>query len=154
MLDERTWQIRPVAAHDSFFADYCRMRIALWPDCAAECESEALEQVANGEGAAVFVAAPDTGAAVGFVEISLRNYAEGASISPIPYIEGWFVESACRGRGAGRALLDAAEQWALARGFREIASDSQLENTGSLAAHLHLGYQEVERSVCFLKRLR
>jgi len=63
------------------------------------------------------------------------------------------VESGYRRRGVGRALVEAAEQWAGARGFREIASDTQLENIASIAAHLRLGYQEVERNVCFLKRI-
>jgi hypothetical protein len=39
-------------------------------------------------------------------------------------------------------------------GFVEIASDAQLDKESSITAHLRLGYQEVERSVCLLKRLR
>jgi aminoglycoside 6'-N-acetyltransferase I len=63
------------------------------------------------------------------------------------------VESNHRRQGVGRALVKAAEQWATEQGFREIASDTQLENIGSIAAHLHLGYTEVERNVCFFKKI-
>jgi hypothetical protein len=38
-------------------------------------------------------------------------------------------------------------------GYREMASDCQVENAVSLAAHERSGYREVERQVCFLKRL-
>ena len=35
----------------------------------------------------------------------------------------------------------------------EMASDTWLENEASIAAHLKLGYEEVERLVHFVKRL-
>ena len=40
---------------------------------------------------------------MGFLELSLRSYAEGTSDSPVPYVEGWFVRADARGRGAGQA---------------------------------------------------
>jgi aminoglycoside 6'-N-acetyltransferase I len=63
------------------------------------------------------------------------------------------VELAMRGRGVGRALIDAAETHAHASGHREIASDAELENAGGIAAHGAVGYEEVERTVCFRKSL-
>ena len=53
----------------------------------------------------------------------------------------------------GGKLIDAAENWARAEGFKEIASDTELENLVSLKAHLSMGYEEVERQICFRKRL-
>jgi aminoglycoside 6'-N-acetyltransferase I len=50
-------------------------------------------------------------------------------------------------------LVDAAEQWARARGCREMASDSLVENRAGQAAHRAVGYEETERHVCFRKRL-
>lgn len=147
------WVIRQVGINDEFFAGYCRLRIALWPDCVGDCETEASQFVTGQASGAAFLAVNETKEAVGFVEVSLRSCAESATISPVPFIEGWFVESAYRRLGVGRSLMNAAEQWAAAQGFREIASDTQLENAGSIAAHLQLGYEEVERNVCFLKRI-
>ena len=138
---------------DPHFDSYCRLRIALWPDCAPECTSEA-ESLLCGPSAGIVVLALDKqGEPIGFIEVSLRSVAESATISPVPFIEGWFVEETQRRQGIGRALVEAAEHWARARGFSEIASDTQLENTGSIAAHLRLGYREVERNVCFLKQI-
>jgi aminoglycoside 6'-N-acetyltransferase I len=56
-------------------------------------------------------------------------------------------------RGIGRALVEAAEASALAAGHHEIACDAELENTDGIAAHVALGYKEVERVVCFRRSL-
>jgi aminoglycoside 6'-N-acetyltransferase I len=41
----------------------------------------------------------------------------------------------------------------VAHGFREIASDVELANTISQDAHRALGYEEVERIVCYRRAL-
>lgn len=101
---------------------------------------------------AVFVAERDDGTLGGFLELSVRNYAEGCS-GATPYIESWFVDQDLRGTGAGRALMAAAEEWARAHGYTEVASDALLDNQASHAAHRALGFEEVERSVHFRKAL-
>lgn len=47
----------------------------------------------------------------------------------------------------------AAEEWARSSGHDELANDAELDNHDSIAAHLALGFQEIERSVSFLKKL-
>jgi aminoglycoside 6'-N-acetyltransferase I len=49
--------------------------------------------------------------------------------------------------------MQAAEAWARRQGLKEIASDTQIDNTASIQAHTVLGYEEVERLVCFRKAL-
>jgi aminoglycoside 6'-N-acetyltransferase I len=100
----------------------------------------------------VFVADVD-GRIVGFLELDYRKYAPGCTSSPVPFIEGWYVQPAMQGRNVGRALIEAAEAHARASGHVEIASDAELENTGGIAAHLAVGYEEVERIVCFRRSL-
>ena len=73
--------------------------------------------------------------------------------SPVAYIEGWYVDEHCRRRTLGTRLVQVAEAWARHKGLKEIASDTQIENAGSIQAHKGLGYEEVERSVCFRKTL-
>jgi len=50
-------------------------------------------------------------------------------------------------------LVQAASRWALRRGFTELASDTTLDNSESIAAHKALGFAEVERQVNFLMPL-
>ncbi len=93
------------------------------------------------------------GCALGFVELSLRNYAEGCASSPVPYVEGLYVAESTRRRNVGRLLMSAAGDWAKASGFTEMASDTQIENEVSLGAHHAYGFTEVERIACLRKAL-
>ena len=101
---------------------------------------------------AVLVAV-EGGRVVGFAEISRRNYAEGCETSPVGFLEGWYVVPAWRRRGVGRAVVQEAEAWARSLGCTEFASDALAENSVSAAAHLALGFEEVEVIRCFRKPL-
>ncbi len=141
--------IRPLQTQD--LPAYFQLRTALWPDSDADFERE-VSEILNSDHLASFIAEQD-GALVGFVEVSLRAYAEGCDSSPVGYLEGWYVAPEHRKTGLGRRLVQAAEDWARAQGCTEMASDSELSNTQSQQAHARLGYQEVERMVCFRKSL-
>ena len=54
---------------------------------------------------------------------------------------------------ARRTLVEAAEAHARKAGYREIASDADIANLASQAAHRALGYEEMERIVCFRRSL-
>src|ERR1700682_4233090 len=114
------------------------MRQALWPETVpSELDEEAARYFARSTQRVfpqiVFVAQRG-GELIGMIELSLRSIADGCASSPVPYIEGWFVELHSRRQGVGGALVAAAEKWARAQGFSEIASDVQLENRVSEAA--------------------
>lgn len=51
-----------------------------------------------------------TNKVIGFVEVSLRDVAEGAWTSPVGYLEAWYVEPEFRKQGIGRKLFTAAER--------------------------------------------
>ena len=137
---------------------WAAMRGALWPDedieelrreCADYCTpgtSRLLE--------AIFVAETSGGALRGFVELSLRPYADGCRSSPVPFVEGWYVAPGARREGVGGALIAAGEAWAKDGGYTEIASDALIENIISIGAHAALGFEEVERAVRFRKTLK
>ena len=82
--------------------EWRRMRQALWPTCsAAKHETEMARW-------AVFVAArPDRGLG-GFVEVSIREQAEGCDTHPIEYVEFWYVDPDTRRQGIGSQLLAVA----------------------------------------------
>ena len=105
-------------------------------------------------GVAVIVADRGDGSLAGFVEIGSRSYAEGCETTPVAYVEGWYVDPDARRAGLGAQLLKATETWALEHGFSEIASDTELGNDVSRQVHIALGFEEVERQICFKKRLR
>lgn len=134
--------------------EWLHMRRILWRDTP---DKEHLQEMGvyfkTGCGDAAFVAVRPSGELAGFLEASLRKYADGCSTSPVGYIEGWYVDSDLRRQGVGRLLVAAAEAWALGLGCTEMASDCLLENYTSLAAHLALGYEEAERLIHFRKSI-
>jgi aminoglycoside 6'-N-acetyltransferase I len=142
--------IREILERDR--GDWVRLREALWPGSLSDHDAETKKYFEQPHSATIFVAETD-GRLVGFLELDYRPYAPACRSSPVPFIEGWYVEPAMRGQGIGRALVEAAEAHAHAAGHHEIASDTELENANSIAAHGALGYEEAERIVCFRKSL-
>jgi len=145
---------RPLEPRDRHI--WATMRAELWPDEDSDLlgHETLLHFSGSPLAAAVFICEDLDGAPCGFLELSLRAYAEGCTSNPVPFIEGWYVRPAARHKGAGRALVSAAENWALLRNFTEIASDTEISNAQSQGAHAALGYEEVERLVTFRKSLR
>jgi len=129
------------------------MRAALWPDADVDemvVESEAMltdpDQV-------VFVVPRDNGGLCGMVEARVRAFANGVDEAPCAFVEGWWVDADMRQTGIGRALIAKVEEWARGRGFHELGSDAELNNTVSHRAHAALGFEERERVVCYRKLL-
>lgn len=151
--------IRPVREGDR--GEWLRMRLLLWPhhpESEFTGEIEEFLRTPGGTarvGEACLVAERPRGQGLcGFVELAIRQVAEGCEPGRIGYLEGWFVDADMRGCGVGGALVRAGEEWARAQGCREMASDAELENTASQSAHLALGYEIACRAVCFRKALR
>jgi aminoglycoside 6'-N-acetyltransferase I len=142
--------VRAAAPADS--ASWLRMRRALWPGDEHPDEIQGYFAGRLREPLAVLVA-EEGGGLIGFVELSIRNVAEGCSSGRVAYLEGWWVEEAARRRGVGRALVAAAEDWGRSQGCTELASDTEIDNEASALAHTALGFDEVERIRCFRKPL-
>ncbi|MBX7223431.1 MAG: GNAT family N-acetyltransferase [Blastocatellia bacterium] len=145
-------KIRRVVPSD--FPEWLRMRDLLWPGAPEDHEREIIEffEKPNPD-LATFVIDCGGNRLGGFVETNIRDYAEGCSSGRIGYIEGWYVDDPLRRQGWGGRLLQAAEDWARELGLSEMASDCDIANEVSLLAHTALGYEEVERVICFRKSL-
>jgi aminoglycoside 6'-N-acetyltransferase I len=135
------------------WSEWLRMSLALYPHHTAADLERGMRDFAARLDAAVFIAERPDVSTCGFIEVGSRPYADGCKTSPVGYIEAWYTDPDVRRQGYGGALLKAAEAWAHAAGYREMASDSLLNNTVSHQAHARCGYQEVGRIVQFRKRL-
>jgi aminoglycoside 6'-N-acetyltransferase I len=134
-------------------AEWVRLRDALWPGSPADHDAETHEYFDRGLQLPVVFVAVVNGHIAGFLELDYRKSAPGCDSSPVPFIEGWYVEPGLQRHGIGRALMEAAEAFARAEGHHEIASDADVTNALGIAAHIALGYEEVERVVCLRKSL-
>jgi aminoglycoside 6'-N-acetyltransferase I len=144
--------IREARSEDT--ASWLVMRMALWPETdEPQHRREMAMMLSDAARFGVFVCQDSLGELVGFAEVSVRSWAEGCESSPVGYLEGWYVAEHARRQGVGARLLAAAEDWARSRRCTEMASDTELANRVSEAAHLRLGYQVVARVTAFRKRL-
>ena len=141
------------AYRDSDWSEWLRMSVALFPEYTSDDLASGMREFRTRADGEVFVVEREDGSLAGFVEAGSRPYAEGCDTSPVGYVEAWYVDDDVRRHGYGRALLEAAENWARSKGYREMASDALLDNEISHAAHRASGYEEVERIVTFRKPL-
>jgi len=146
-------RIRAIRPADT--KEWLRMRHALWPDCPEQRHRLEMQQLQSERNSGVvLVAEHDDSGLSGFAEVSVRHdHVDGASTTPVAYLEGWYVDPASRGSGLGRKLIEAAEQWAAQHGYTELASDAELENEHSIRAHAACGFQETGRTVHFIKQI-
>jgi aminoglycoside 6'-N-acetyltransferase I len=132
---------------------WAQMRNALWPEDSPEAHAREIDELLSGGEAWGFVAQTGDGVAVGFAELAIRKYANGCTTRPVPFLEGIWISADFRRRGVGAQLIAEVEAFAAARGFREIGSDTEIDNRVSHAAHRAWGFSETERVVYFRKPL-
>lgn len=134
--------VRPVEPRNA--EAWAQMRQALWPDASIQELRSDCEQFFDGKSTyvtAAFIACDANESPIGFIELNLRAYAEGCEHSPVR-------------TGIGTNLMRAAEEWALSNGYTELTSDTNDSYPTSPAAHAANGFEEVERLICFRKKLR
>jgi aminoglycoside 6'-N-acetyltransferase I len=129
------------------------MREALWPSEPGRHAHDIDLYFAGNrrEPLEVLLVFDELGEAVGFIELSIRAYAEGCVTDHVAFVEGWYVDPPSRGKGAGAALIRAAEDWARSQGCTELGSDAEVDNTGSAEAHRAVGFTETGIVRCFKK---
>lgn len=143
-------RIRPVTPADE--AAWLALRRSLWPgDPEAGHRAEIARYLAgdSAEPQLVLLALEPSGRAIGLAELSIRPFAEGCRSTRVAYLEGWYVEPRARGRGVGRALVEAAMDWGRAQGCSELASDSLPDDEASRRAHGAVGFEDVGLVRCY-----
>jgi aminoglycoside 6'-N-acetyltransferase I len=131
------------------YGEWRRMRSLLWSD---QTEADMAAWLARPDTATI-VAVRSAGSLCGFVEVGERTNADGCESSPVAYVEGWWVDADMRRQGVGARLIEAAESFARKGGYRELGSDTEVDNVVSQQAHRKLGFDELDRVVLYRKVL-
>jgi GNAT superfamily N-acetyltransferase len=87
---------------------------------------------------------------VGWIHVQATYMLEA---DPRAAIWGLVVSEAARGTGVGRALVEAAEDWAIRLGFDAIAVNSNAMRERTRGFYEHLGYAVVKTQNAFRKSL-
>lgn len=136
-------------------ASWLSLRKLLWPNITnSEHQYEMKDIFQQPEKMASFIAW-ENGMPIGFAEVNLRyDYVAGCTTIPVTYLEGIFVVANKRKQGIARMLCGKVEEWGKAKGCNELASDVELDNLVSQQVHQALSFQEVERVVCYYKKIK
>ncbi len=145
-------EIRIAVANPAVIPAIAALATKMW-EHPAEALAADFASLLNNPEATVF-AAMQAGSVIGFAQCQLRHdYVEGASTGPVGYLEGIYVAEQYRRQGVAQALLDTCEEWARSKGCTEFAGDCELDNADSLKFHMAMGFEEVNRIICFKKEL-
>ncbi|HGJ5860369.1 MAG TPA: aminoglycoside 6'-N-acetyltransferase [Arsenophonus nasoniae] len=132
---------------------WATMRLQLWDKQARASHLNDIDNILSNKQNAAYIALLANHQAVGFAEISLREYANGCSKQPVPFLEGIWVKPEYRQQGIAQALISQITTDLIAKGFDELCSDAEIGNTLSHKAHQNWGFDEIERVICFRKKL-
>lgn len=129
------------------------MALELWADNIYEdLEAEVLDLM-NGDKDIFFISVTDDTIS-GFIHMSIRtDYVEGSDSSPVGFVEGIYVKPEFRNKGIARLLIRSGEDWAKSKGCTQVGSDIEYDNTVSYKFHKKIGFEEVNRIICFIKEI-
>ncbi|MDH8677488.1 GNAT family N-acetyltransferase [Fusibacter bizertensis] len=137
-----------------YLDDLTSMGIDLWPENEYHELRDEFEALSALDDQVIYLAIMDD-LPIGFVHASLRNdYVEGATNSPVGYIEGIYVIPEFRRKNVSKDLVTQAQIWAIQKGCTQMASDIEDDNQQSQAFHQALGFREVNRLICYIKDIK
>jgi ribosomal protein S18 acetylase RimI-like enzyme len=108
--------------------------------------TESIEQ--HGKKSVVFVAEDEHGERLGFATVSHSIHFTGESQA---YIGELATNETAEGRGVGKALTQACEQWARDQGYRFLSLATGAANEQALGFYRHMGY--LDEDVTLVKLL-
>lgn len=138
-------RVRPYVPADREFVMSLAPRLAIgippwrdveqWIETARGWIAGSIEQ--HGNKTMVFVAEDEHGNQLGFASVSHDTHFTGEKQA---YIGELATTEAAEGRGVGKALAQACEQWAREQGYRILSLATGAANTHALGFYRHLGY--------------
>ena len=143
--------IRRMSEADS--SNWANMRFKLWDSLPIDEHLGDTKKMLKGGKRTGYIALLPNKMPAGFAEICIREYANGCTKQPVPFLEGIWITPKHRRSGIGRALIDKITADLAAQGFCELCSDAHIRNRKSHRAHENWGFDETDRVVYFRKPL-
>ncbi len=109
------------------------------------------ERLSVAPDSALFVADGDDGRVVGWVHVAGRRFLES---HPFAELEGLVVDAAARRKGAGKALVSAAEGWAAAQGYDTMRVRSNTKRVEARPFYERIGYAITKSQHVYQKAIK
>lgn len=143
--------IIPIEPSD--FEAWVNFSLALFPQANPDKIETELKRTAQLDKYQTFIAKTKE-RAVGYATVTLRSdHVEGATTSPVGYLEAIYVDPEFRNMGLAKALFTHGESWCKDRGCTEMGSDTWHWNTAAQDFHKRLGFREEDILVHFYKKI-
>jgi GNAT superfamily N-acetyltransferase len=140
--------IRPLTASD--VDAVASLNYQLGYPCSASDLLPRIEQLLHSSERIAFAAILD-GRLIGWIDVAIEHHLQSSDVA---VIGGLVVNEDIRGRGIGRRLCQAAEDWAQNRGLSIVRVRSQIKREDAHRFYQRDGYQLVKTSAVFEKKLR
>lgn len=144
--------IRLMQAED--IAQWARMREQLWQSQSLREHTDEITHSLSDAKSRNYIAIAEKTLAVGFAEVHLRDYANGCTQQPVPFLEGIWVAPDYQQQGIGKAMIEMIAADLGQAGYQELCSDADIAHVHSHTAHRQWGFVETERVVYFRKPLQ
>ena len=143
--------IAPIKPTD--FNDWLNFSLALFTQANRDEMEVELRKIAKLDKYQTYIA-KSRDRAVGYATVTLRtDHVEGATSSPVGYLEAIYVDPAFRDQGVARDLFNTGEKWCRDRGCTEMGSDTWHWNKEAQEFHKRLGIREEDILVHFYKKI-
>lgn len=140
-------------ASDIHIQTITQLALLLWPGEDYDTMEREFTRYQEDSTAELFICEVDS-QVVGFAHVQLRyDYVEGTVSTPVGYLEDIYVKETYRKKGIARKLVAVCEDWARFMNASEFASDVELTNETSAHFHEQVGFEEVNRIICYAKKL-
>jgi len=140
--------VRPMTLRDA--ETVARLSGQLGYPSSADDEERRFRALAGDPDVALLVAEDGDGRVVGWIHTGVRRFLTSDTFAQI---DGLVVEASARRRGAGRALVRAAEEWARGRGFSVLRIHSNVQRTEARSFYETVGYEVIKSQWVFRKTL-
>ncbi|MEP0940103.1 MAG: GNAT family N-acetyltransferase [Rhizobiaceae bacterium] len=132
---------------------WARMRCALWADLTDVQNTSEIDKMLADKNFTIYFVVDRNDAPIGFAEVNVRDYANGCTQTPVPFLEGIWIDGDNRRSGLGRQLIARITDDLRDQGYVELCSDILQTNHQSHRAHENWGFEETERIIYFRKGL-
>ncbi len=135
------------------FDTWVNFSMALFPESSLKETVDDLRRIMQLDKYQTFIARKES-SPIGYATVTLRtDHVEGASTSPVGYLEAIYVKPAYRNHGVARALFLQGQAWCKEMGCSEMGSDTWHWNKDAQAFHEKLGFREEDVLVHFYKKI-